>query len=132
MDAVEWVAVIAELPRTARAADARADESRARAWNSRTRTCDPSAWCSALLHERLGAAGWPAGLSGRSFRAARVMLRIVLLRRGERWHRERQHRGNSDYAQHSDLSIFELRRICRRRYYQDSRGGVTHIARPEG
>jgi hypothetical protein len=60
------------------------------------------------------------------------MLRIVALRRGERWHRERQHRGNSDYAQHSDLSIFELRRIRRRRYYQGSRGGVTRITRSEG
>jgi hypothetical protein len=109
MDAVEWAAVIGELSGTARAADMRAHQSRTRAWTSRARTCDPGAWCSALLHERLGAAGRPAGFSGRRF-PARMML-IICLCRCQCRHGERQHRGNSNDAQHSDLLFFESRRM---------------------
>jgi hypothetical protein len=37
-----------------------------------------------------------------------MMLLIVPLRHGKRRHRERQHRGNGNYAQHSDLSFFSI------------------------
>jgi hypothetical protein len=94
-----------------------------------------------LLHERFRPAGGPAWpyrgscaaaarrLSAAGLPTAWVML-IILLCHGERRHRERQHRGNGNYdAQHGDVSIFESRLSRRRRPYQSSRDGVTHIRR---
>jgi hypothetical protein len=100
------------------------------------RATEAGAWSGMRLNKRLCAALRSANprrrfsAAARWFTAARMMLLIVPLGHGKRRHRERQHRGNGNYAQHFDLSFFfNLRSTRRGQQYQSPRGSVTRHAR---